>query len=183
MANLMTLAEIRAHIESDLSDAALTELIDAADYSIVSSVGPHAVDGDITKVVLGGDALLFLPRPAVTFTSVTEVVGDVSTVLATDDYRAWFGNTLDTRILRRLNDGTNPRGVWGNRVSVVYAPLNDDAQRKQVEIMLVRLAVQYRALSSERVGQYSSVILDFQKEQANLIQPLVQDYAGAGLLV
>ncbi len=169
MANLLTAIEMKVYIETDLTDAALDRLIDAADQEIVQSHGEHASVGTVTELHIGGDAAIFLNRPPATITSVTETVSEVDTVLSTDDFREWYGS----RVLQRLDDGTNPQTFWGERVSVVYTPISDDPRRIQATIDLTRLGVEFNALRTQRAGDYSQTALtDYTKERSQIVNSL-----------
>ena len=169
MAALITLNDLHEHVETDINNAALQRLIDAADMEIVEALGEHWSTGTVSETYVGGDKGLFLHRPYSAITSITEHRGTTATVLVAADYRSWYGN----RVLERLSLGaTNPQAAWGERVDVVYTPVDDDAARIQATIDLVRLALQYTGLKSERAGDYSSSALDHAKERAAIISRL-----------
>ena len=169
MAALITVANLRLHIETDLADASLQRIVDAVDQDIVEALGEHSSTGTVSETHVGGDKGLFLGRPYATITSVTEHRGTTSTVLVAADYRSWY----DNRVLERLSlNATNPQGEWGERVDVVYTPVDDDKKRILATIDLVRLALQYTGLKSERAGDYSSSALDHAKERAAIISRL-----------
>jgi hypothetical protein len=168
-ATLLTPATLRAHVESDLSDAALQLILDASEAEIISRGGPHAT---ATEVVVGVGSQAFLSRPAASFTTVTEVLGATSTVLAANDYRLWFGG----QILERLADGTNPSATWGDRVTIVYVPASQVAQRTLVLVQLAKLAIAFSGLKTEGVGggDHSETTLDYTAEREKLLRSLVQ---------
>ena len=169
MAVLISVTELRTHIETDLVDAALTRILNDADDAIVEALGEHKSTGTVSEVHIGGDKALFFDRPYSAITSVTEHRGTTNTVLSEDDYRTWYGN----RLLERLSlEATNPQANWGERVTVVYTPVDDDKQRIGATIDLVRLALQYTALKSQRAGDYSSSALDYDQERARIINRL-----------
>jgi hypothetical protein len=178
---LITLAELKEHVESDLSDAALQRLLDSEDAEIVKRTGAHS--GAITETLNGRELLLFLGRPAAAVTSVTEYVsggaitGETATVLAANDYRIWGSG----RYLQRLPTGTNPRTFWGSRAQVVYTPRDESAERTLVLINLCRLAVEYRGLRTERVGDYSMTSEEYTAERERLLSQL--EPSGGVLLV
>ena len=160
-------AQLGEHIEHDLSDNALRRLNDAETAEILRRCGSVTT---ATELLPGGEVNLILKQKADSFTSVTETIGTTSTVLSSDDYRLWYGGAM----LERLDDGTNPRSRWGNRVSVVYVPENRLAQRRLVLINLVKLAIEYRGLKAEGVGagDYSMTVLEYNKERENLLRSL-----------
>jgi hypothetical protein len=166
---LITPTNIREHIETDLTDAALQRLIAAADQEIVETLGEHNPTGTVTETHVGGDKGLFLNRPAASITSITEYRGTTTTVLVAADWRAWYGN----RVLERLSlDATNPQGEWAERVDVVYTPVDDDNARIGATIDLVNLAIRYTGLQSERVGDYASTAMHHAKERGHIIARL-----------
>lgn len=162
-------AQLGEHIEHDLSDNALQRLNDAETAEILRRFGSVTT---ATELLPGGTRRLILKQKLGSdgITSVTETVGTTDTILAADDYRLWYGGAM----LERLDDGTNPRSRWGNRVSVVYVPENRLAQRRLVLINLVKLAIEYRGLKSEGVGagDYSMTVLEYNAERENLLRSL-----------
>lgn len=170
---LLTATQLREHLtDTDLSDTALQRHLDAADRSIKERYGAHAGTGDVTEQLEGSDEWLLPRRTVSTITSVTEYVGgpnaEVSTVLATDDYRIWD----EGQALQRIASGTNPRTTWGSRVEVVFAPEDDDAVRTQVTIDLCRLAVEYDAKKSIRDGSFAMTPVDYQNERERLLSEI-----------
>lgn len=148
----LTPTQFREHFETDLGDTALGRLIADAESEIDRRFGPAAA---VTEMQHGGGRYLFLARPASSVTQVVEAdvtpFGETEVTLSASDYRIWYGG----RALERLVTGTNPRDIWGTRVTVTYTPEDDTARRTRVVIDLVKLAVQYTALSSESSGDYS----------------------------
>ncbi len=159
-------AQLGEHIEHDLSDNALQQLNDAETAEILRRFGSVTT---ATELLPGGTRRLILAQKAASFTTVTETVGYTSTALAADDYRLWYGAMLE-----RLDDGTNPRSCWGNRVSVVYVPEDRLAQRRLVLINLVKLALEYKGLKTEDVGagDYRMTALEYNAERENLLRSL-----------
>lgn len=154
MANLLTAVEMKVHISTDLTDTALDQLISEADEDIVDAHGEHASTGTVTELLIGGEHVLFPDRVIGSITSITETVGDSDTVLVSADYRIW-----NNRSIERLAVGaTSPRDRWGERVSVVYTPDDDDARRIGATIALVKLSISFSGKSSERAGDYSESI-------------------------
>lgn len=163
---LLTVIELREHVQTDLADAALQRILDAEEGEIVRRYGPHT---EATETLRGGDRLLFLARPATAISEVVETVGVVDTVLDAADYRLWDGG----RCLERLTTGSIPSLYWAERVSVAYVPADQSAQRKLVLVQLVKLALAYSGLRSESVGgDYSATTLDYVAEREKLLQSL-----------
>ena len=169
MAALIDVNDLREHIETDINNAALEALIDAADQEIVESLGEHSSTGTVSEQHIGGDKALFLNRPYESITSVTERRGTTTTVLADDDYRSWYGN----RLLERLAlEATNPQANWAEITTVVYTPVDDDASRIRATIDLVKLAVQFTGVKSERIGDYATTSHNESEERAKIIARL-----------
>ena len=89
MANLLTANQMKIHIDTDLPDAALNQLISEANEEIVDSVGEHASVGTVTEVMVGREHLIFLGRVISSITSITETIGTTDTLLVAADYRVW----------------------------------------------------------------------------------------------
>lgn len=160
----LTVAQLRAHVETDLIDDAVQRLIDAAEEEIASKVGPAA---SATEYKEGDSKVIFLMRSAASITSITEEVGEDITTLVAADYRLEGG-----KMLRRLTTGTNPAEVWQGHVTVTYVPTGETTRRLTATIDLVRLAVQYKALSSESVGDYSASMGAYDAEKARILASL-----------
>lgn len=136
--------EFAEHFETDLDDVPVQRLLDDAESEIDRVFGALATQADSAE---GLTRSVFTSRPIDTITSVTEIIDDVSTVLASDDYRR-----IGTREFRRLADGTNARSLWGDEVVIVYGPVSDVNQRTRVQLDLVKLAIQYQAVKSQALG-------------------------------
>lgn len=171
MVALITSQDMREYVETDINAASLQRLIDVADAEIVELFGEHTVEGTVaaTELHTGGSRGLVLDRPWSSITTITETWGTTDTVLAADDWRAWYGN----RILERLAlNATNPQAIWGERVSVVYIPVDDDKAREGATIDLVKLAIQNTGLKSERSGDYSTTAFDMELEKTKILRRL-----------
>lgn len=182
---LLTPDEIRAHVETDRSTDALAALIADAEASLVirygaSYPGPVTVTRFLADLSLVTPTMLYLERPALSITSVTEFWGDpfreTATVLAPNDYRVQYGG----RALERLGNATNPRWLWGHRVDVSYVPVDDTPQRKRICIDLVKLALRYNATKEVVAGDTREYAYDdYTVERANLLDELAQSVAFA----
>ena len=171
---LLDVATLREHIETDLGDEALQRVLDAALRDVEHAHGPAAADGDVAEEHLAShrsrDGLLLFPRqPVGSVTQVTEYVGapnaETATVLAADDYRVRPGGLL----IERLSGGTNSRSGWGDRVVVVFAPLDDDAARVAVVVDLCKLQLQYEGLATFAIGGQSSSIGDYEQQRRDIV--------------
>jgi hypothetical protein len=161
---LLTVAQIRAHIDTDLTDEALGRLIDDADEEIIGWAGAADEETDTMRHCELAN-VLFLSRRGSEVSEVIEQIGDDETTLDPDDYRLRNNGTQ----IERLGTGTNPRSTWGEIVTVTYAPVDRTARRVRVLIDLVRLAVQYSALKSESVGDYSASSAEYEAEREKIL--------------
>jgi len=166
----LSITELEAQVETDLSDTALQQIIDAAESDIDGYAGPssaYTVEYDPELLTV-----LRLPVGASAIVSVTEYTGGVSeptkTVLAADDYEL----SDDGWDLRRLSDGTNPRGTWSWHVAVVLTPIADVSRRKQVAIELARLAIIHTGYSAEKSGDWSATTADLRMERSRILSRL-----------
>ena len=179
MANLLTTDELREHLETDLVEAALARLNDDAQARVDEHAGPLATETDIFQVVSadypdGRDRVISLTRPLDSVTNVTEQIFDADpVVLAVDDYFI-SGNQL-----QRLTTGTNPRTYWGHKVTVVYAPVNNEATRKGVIIDLVKLAVAYQGVKADGAGDYRMTAPAYKAARAEVLDALTPTYSFA----
>lgn len=169
---LLTLAQLKEHIEAELADDALTRLLNGADQAVEQRYGAIATQVDEFVVSFdlypnGRDKYVNLTRQVSSITSVTEQLygGDADT-LAADDY------DLRGRSLERLNSGTNSRNVWGHRVVVTYVPYDDTNQRIPVIVDLVKIELGYRGLHAERASDYSMTAAEYQKERESILGAL-----------
>ncbi len=165
-ATLLTVGQLREHLETDLSDEALQRILDAEEAEIVARYGAHS---SASEMLPGGGEWLVLERTPASITSVTEIVGDTTTTLATDDYRVWPRGQLE-----RLATGTNGASYWGDVVTVVYVPEDANARRSGVLIKLATLGVRFTGVKQESVGagDHSETALDFTLERERLLRSL-----------
>lgn len=171
MPPLLTVVQLREHVETDLVDSALQRLLDDADEAIVSKWGPHI--GNLTEIHTGIVGVnVHLHRQAKTIAEVKEVSGGVATVLVATDFRQRFGGWT----LERLPVGTK----WAEEVQVIYTPVSDVPQRTRMTIDLVRLANNYEGLRWERVGDHQAMALDYERERERLLDSLAP---GGGLVI
>lgn len=167
----LTIVMLRAHHETDLSDAAVQRLIDDAEAQIVAEIGERTTQVDTFEGENTATAV-FLTRPAETITSVIEgrKSGDelIETVLASDDYELRHSGHQ----LVRLLDGTNPYRYWGDLVVVTYAPKDDLARRLGVTIDLVKLAIEYTGVDEQKIGDFSYKTDRYERKRSALIARL-----------
>jgi len=165
-ATLLSAAALRDHVETDLANDVLQRILDAEESEIIRRYGAHATQVDTLP---GGHEWLILRRTPSSFSTVVEVVATTSTTLATTDYRHWGGGRL-----QRLNDGTNQRSTWGERVTVTYVPEDRTAQRRLALAQLAALAIRYEGVHAESIGgsDYSVTNLDYRLERERLLASL-----------
>ena len=175
--DLLTVDEVKEHVTTGLSDAALERLIDSQDAYIRQMVGQH---DPANMMVYEEDRELhlqriWLPRPAV---SIATVEGrrlrdtvwtewDASTYYMSDQ-----GRTV------RVLSGFGWDWSYGlqRRVRVTYTPVSENAGRIQALIDLVRLETQDTGLASESDDTYSYKVKDKTKARREIIAPLKRGY-------
>lgn len=163
---LLTVAQIKEHVETDLSYDALSLLLDDAERLITQTAGePTASTETHLHSPQESNTRIWLKQKASAITTVTERgIDGVETVLAGTGYRLM----LDGRVLERID------AAWAPEVRVTYAPVSDLATRKRVQVDLVKLAIQYEALSSSSIGSdVSQSHLSYQAEREKLLRGLV----------
>lgn len=151
---ILTLEELRAHVETELEDDDLQLLVDAAEQAIVKALRQFGVayDEGLVETHDGGQSYIFLRWPATSIESITETDGGTDTVLEADDYRI----RGDGVSVLRLASGTNPRTWWGAPVRVEYSAAHADAELGRVQIALVKLDLNHNpGVASESIGSWS----------------------------
>ena len=143
--SLVTTADVRALINTPLSDANLQTVIDRIEAQIVERIGEPQTDAyatTIAKTLRGEGYYLFMTTEIYAIVSVTEDLN----LLTSDQYQTWGGGVIE-----RLPSET----YWGDRTVVVYKPADDRKKRTQVIIDLVRLVLERTAMKSENIaGEY-----------------------------
>ncbi len=151
---ILTVTELRQHIETDLVDAALQRVADDAEALINAKAGiitAKTEDFNAFGFPRGRDRILFTVLAIDTVTSILERdnLDDAGTVLSTDDWEKQGG-----RQLIRVSGGTNSRSLWAQHVTVVYVPLADTAIRIMVQVDLVKLSLMYSGAAREEDGDF-----------------------------
>lgn len=163
--DFLTVSQVRESIETDLTDEALSRIGDSEVAEIYKRYG---LNSTATETYWGdGTNQITLERLPISITSITEIVGDVTTVLVAADY-VQTGKVLYRQIL----GATNPRATWGNRTTIVFTPSDMVAQRTLVLLNLIKLAIQYSAASEEWVGDFRVKPLDWVDERNKLLRTL-----------
>lgn len=171
-ATLLTLAEMREHVETDIVDGALQRVMNSEEAEIDSRFGAIATQPD----VLGGLGTdLFPSRPIQTVTgTITEILFDTfgnesSTDLNADDFKILNNG----RTLKRLTTGTNPRQVWGHRIELTYVPLDETERRIGVLVDLVKLSLSNNGKKNEWSGDYRTEQKEnYQRERERILSRL-----------
>ena len=177
--DLLSVAQVKAHVTTGLPDAALERLISSQDAYIRSQVGQHdPADTMVYEDELDpGEQRLWLPRPAVSIAALedrrrldaTWTVRDASAYYLSDEGRS-------VRTLWAWGGGWHDRSQM--RVRVTFAPVSENAERTQALIDLVRLETQDTGLESERDDTYSYKAKDKTTARLEIIAPLRHWYRG-----
>ena len=146
MASLVSPTDVKALINTTISDVNLQKIIDRVEAQINAKIGPpqnDAMETEIVKVVRGEGFNLFMPTDIYAVVSIV----DDDVTLTEDEYQIWSAGVIE-----RLPINAN----WGDRIVVTYKPVDDRAKRTDVIIDLVRLVIERTAMKSESVaGEYS----------------------------
>lgn len=148
----MTLSvdDLREFVGTNLSEAAVQRLLDAAYRDVYERVGTTA---DLTEQITAGSGpLLMLSQAAEAIVSVTEDVRGTATALDPDDYDLRPSGSL----LERLDSGPNPTSSWHGLIEVVYTMTITDADRDRVVTELVTFDANHHAgLASQSSDSWS----------------------------
>lgn len=156
----LDLAAVRARVETDLDDATVQRILDAAVEDVNRRAGDAASQSETFRAL--GAREIALSRRAADITEVTEIAhrhGDPVT-LSANDYR----RSGDYRLVRTLN-GDNPAGCWGFEVQVEYVPEVDAQLRDRVTLDVIQVDAEFRALESEGVGDWDGSYADYQERR------------------
>lgn len=167
----LDLSIVRQHVETGLVDAALTRLMEDAVEEVEARFG---TDDPVTETIRTSGEKIVLRRAAQSITSVSTIASDGSaTALDPSEYE------LNGRVLERLSGGVisydwvthydAPEG-WDAKVRVVYVPVPEATLRDRVALDLIRLAVQYQALQTQKVGDYSMSAVDYHNERERILR-------------
>ncbi len=162
---LLSAAEVREHVETDVDDAALQRVIDRLDADLVRRAGPHT--GPLTETIAGRSLSLFLARPIATVTTVREgdpIDGSTPALTVDLDYRLWPNEGR----IQRLPAGTRFDAV----AEVVYSPVDDTEQRKRVLLELVRLDLAQSGRAREHIDDYRYAGLDYEEHREALLREI-----------
>lgn len=147
---LLSVEEFRLLVPSpSIEDEGLQLLLDASEQAITARYGE--IGSPVTELVDGGYTYFFLRRRASSIDTVVETISGTDTTLAEDDFRI----RGDGVSVRRLPAGTNDRLYWGDTISVTYTPADDEADRKRVQMELMKLDLSYEpGMTAEQIGSW-----------------------------
>jgi hypothetical protein len=152
--SLITPTELREHMASALTDAALQRIIDAEEAEIVTRFGETAAAQVEEFEEECPGSLIFPKRRAQSVSSIVELWPDrfigglVPLTLDATDYEIVPGG----KQVRRLDTGAHPSREWGGRVTLTYVPVVETSKRVLALINLCKLNLQFNGLDSESVG-------------------------------
>ena len=137
--SLVTLSEVRALVETSLTDVDLQAVLDREEGWLAARIGP--LTGARTETYSPGltDTPIYLSRRA-----ASVVVTDNALAVAAVDLRF----VPDSGMVRRIS------GAWTGRVAVTYTPTDADAVKRAV-IELVRGTLSETGNDAESLGDYS----------------------------
>ena len=176
----LAVADCRALVPTPLTDPQLQRVITMIEDdldNVLGAVQTAALGTELTVVIAGEQADIFVKRPISSVTTVTEYSGmtDTTGVALTEDeeFYVWEEEGRLQRIggsiprgapsvqsvfymTREQFMGSSQVGLWGSHVEVVYKPIDQHHKREQATIDLVRVYLSQTALMSESVaGEYS----------------------------
>lgn len=160
----VTIDDVRARVETDLDDDTVQRILDAAVEDLSRHAGSPTSDVETVRSV--GRRVLSLPRRHSAITKIEErrTLDSDAVELSTDDWRA----TGDYELFRLAN-GTNPALTWGREVVVTYTPAVDADLRDRVVLDLCQMDIEFRALKSERSGDYTADYGDYEQRRCAVI--------------
>ncbi len=179
---LLSVAELRSLIQTDLTDPALALLEAIAESEIIGRYGPN-YPGPVTYTKTRTDPSVmnpnwvYLDRPIESVISITEYIGDevneTVQVLGATDYRIHYSGYG----VERIGTGVMKSWLFGHRVVIVYTPKDDSMKRRGVIAELVRMSTRSTGLKTETTGNISSSGFDsYSQARQDLIDSL-----GSGL--
>lgn len=179
---LLSVAELRSLIQTDITDPGLALLEAIAESEIVGRYGPNYPGPNTytktrTDLSVVNSNWVYLDRPVESIVSITEYYGnelsELSRVLDPTDYRIHYGGYG----IERIGTGVNQSWLFGHRVVIVYVPKDDSMKRRGVIVELVRMSTRSTGLKTETTGNVSSSGFDsYSQARQDLIDSL-----GSGL--
>jgi len=164
----LTVAELRAVVNTGLNDALLQAIIDREELEIARRLGA-ASDGSTTSIVEtkpGGWANVYTRRPIASVTQIrdrADLSGTLAVVSASS-YNVW---TDEGRIERLFG------ALWGAQVEITYIPVDDRERRRLATCEFVRIALERTTMKGESVaGEYSYTAPEWDALRATLYRSL-----------
>ena len=175
--DLLTVAEVKEHVATGLSDTALERIVDAQDAYIRHMVGEHDPVSTMSYTADQPSQRISLPRRATSIDSVTIL------------YAYGGSQVVGSRYYWLANDGLAVQ-IYEyylyypemDRIMVVFTPAPENAPRANALIELVRLAVQDTGLDTERDDTYQYKAKDKLRARKEIIAPLRHNHGGFGVL-
>lgn len=162
MSELLTVEQLRAHVETGLPDFALEQIIESEEASINARYGEPAT---MSEIRIPNGSLVALSRPALSIESVVD--GDETLppegALASDYY-----GLLNRTTLERRNSAS-----WSSSVAITYTPASSDvARRLLVLVQLCKLALAYSGYQSQAGADVSETPLELESQRERLLRSL-----------
>ena len=164
---LLTVAQLREHVETSLPDTALERILASCEQAIATWAGPLELDeegvvADVTERVWApGRVLLHLHQLPTAIVLVTDVHDGVETLLDPSAYRH------EDRYLRRLG------GTWGEWTTVIYTPTDDSAVRRTVLVQLCQLELNVQpGMAAQGAGPWSETYGAYLRQRNELLRAI-----------
>jgi hypothetical protein len=165
---LLTVAQLREHVETSLPDTALERILASCELAIADWAGPLELDDDdavvaVTETVPApGRTLLQLRQVPTEVTSVVDLHRGVETTL---DASAW---RVEDRYVRRLGDRT-----WGERTTVTFTPFDNSAVRRTVLVQLCQLELNVQpGMAAQGTGPWSETYGKYLRQRDELLRAI-----------
>lgn len=160
----VTIADLRARVETDLDDPTLQRIMDAAVKSIDRAAGK--ADEQVETRIATNSEWIATSRRMASVTSIEERrrVRSDPINLSANDYRIVGA----TRLLRE-SGGDNGASFWGAQVTITYVPEVDQDVRDRVTLDLSAVDLEFRAYEQERSGDWSGKA-DWKKQRSQLLR-------------
>ncbi len=162
MSSLLSVAECRAMINTDLTDEMLLSVIERAETLITNRIGAAQDENNsiiITEKVKGGGEHLFTKVPFLSVETLTEDGHEVDI----DEFEIW----PESGMVEKCD------GEWGDVCLITYKPADMRSERKQAAIDLVRLMLERTAMINENVaGEFSYTAPNWEAAQAKILRRL-----------
>jgi len=165
---LLTVAELREHVETSLPDSALERILAGGELVIAQWAGPLSFDEDgliveVTDVASApGRTLLRLRQVPTAIASVVDIHVGIETEVDASEYR------IEERYLRRL-----AMALWGEWTRVTYTPIDDSAVRRTVLVQLCQLELNVQpGMASQGAGPWSESYGKYLRQRNELLRAI-----------